>query len=121
MSENIFIALTNPIQGKDEAFNAWYDTEHLPEVLATPGIVSPRRYDVAELPSAEDPDLPAHLPPPAHRCLFIYGLDDRPEVVMGEFLTRVSAGTMTLSEWLDLSSISLTGWTPWNERQIYFG
>jgi hypothetical protein len=121
LSENIFIALTNPIAGQDDAFNAWYDTEHVPEVLAIPGVVSAQRYDVVELPSTEDPDLPTHLPPPTHRYMVIYGLDDRPEVVMEEFLTRVRAGTMTLSEWLDVNSISLTGWKPRSERQSSVG
>ena len=28
----------------DEEFNAWYDTEHLPDVLAIPGVLSGARY-----------------------------------------------------------------------------
>ena len=31
-------------QSIEEEFNAWYDTEHIPERLAVPGIVSARRF-----------------------------------------------------------------------------
>ncbi|GAC1401256.1 MAG: hypothetical protein NVS4B6_31900 [Mycobacterium sp.] len=116
MAQNLFIALTNPIEGEDEAFNDWYDTQHLPEVLDVPGVVSAQRYDIADLPVPDDADLPAQLPPPTHRYMVIYELDNDPAVVMAEFLKRVMAGTLSLGEWLDLSTISLTGWTPRGDR-----
>jgi hypothetical protein len=117
MPHNLFIALTNPIEGEDEAFNTWYDTQHVPEVLDVPGVTTAQRYDIAELPVPDDPDLPAQLPPPTHRYMVIYELDNEPEVVMGEFLKRVMAGTLSLGQWLDLTTISLTGWTPRGERR----
>jgi hypothetical protein len=116
MAQNLFIALTNPIAGEDDAFNKWYDTQHVPEVLDVPGVASAQRYDIVDLPPTDDPDLPAQLPPPTHRYMVIYELDDEPEVVMGEFLKRVMAGTMSLGEWLDLGSIALNGWKPRGDR-----
>jgi hypothetical protein len=116
MAQNLFIALTNPIAGEDDAFNKWYDTQHVPEVLDVPGVVSAQRYDIVDLPPTDDPDLPAQLPPPTHRYMVIYELDNEPEVVMGEFLKRVMAGTMSLGEWLDLGSIALNGWKPRSDR-----
>jgi hypothetical protein len=118
MAQNLFIALTNPIAGEDDAFNKWYDTQHVPEVLDVPGVVSAQRYDIVDLPLPDDPDLPAQLPPPTHRYMVIYELDQEPEVVMGEFLKRVMAGTLTLGEWLDLTTVSLNGWTPRGERVV---
>jgi hypothetical protein len=42
------LALTNAKPGRDEAFNAWYDSEHLPAVLAAdPHILGGRRLRVA--------------------------------------------------------------------------
>lgn len=32
----------------DEEFNRWYDEEHLPEKLATPGFISARRFRVSD-------------------------------------------------------------------------
>ena len=116
MAPNLFIALTNPIEGEDEAFNKWYDTQHVPEVLDVPGVVAAQRYDIAELKVPEDEDLPAQLPPPTHRYMVIYELDNEPDVVMAEFLKRVMGGQLSLGEWLDLTTISLNGWAPRGAR-----
>lgn len=118
VSPNLFVVLTNPIEGTDDAFNKWYDTRHLPEVLDVPGVVAAQRYDIAEVKVPDDQDLPAQLTPPSHRYMVIYELGDEPDVVMGEFLKRVMAGTLTLGEWLDLTTVSLTGWAPRGERVL---
>ena len=115
---NRFVVLTNPIEGEDDTFNKWYDTTHVPEVLDVPGVVAAQRYDLAELTIPDDEDLPAQLPPPTHRYLVIYELDREPEVVMAEFLKRVMSGKLSLGETLDLSTISMTGWTPRGERRL---
>jgi hypothetical protein len=39
-----FIAMTVPVEGKDDEFNAWYNDVHVPELLAVPGITSARRF-----------------------------------------------------------------------------
>jgi hypothetical protein len=118
MAQDIFIVLTNPIEGEDDAFNKWYDAHHVPEVLDVPGVVAAQRYDIAQVNVPDDEELPAQLPPPTHRYLVIYELDNDPDVVMAEFLKRVMAGTLSLGEWLDLNTISLTGWTPRGDRVV---
>jgi hypothetical protein len=115
---NRFVVLTNPIEGEDNTFNKWYDSTHVPEVLDVPGVVAAQRYDLAELKIPDDEDLPAQLPPPTHRYLVIYELDREPETVMAEFLKRVMSGKLSLGETLDLSTISMTGWTPRGERRL---
>lgn len=118
VAENLFLVLTNPIEGQDEAFNKWYDTQHVPEVLDVPGVVAAQRYDLSEITVPDNGDLPAQLPPPTHRYLVIYELDRDPDTVMSEFLSRVMSGKLTLGETLDLSTISLTGWIPRDERRV---
>jgi hypothetical protein len=118
MAQDIFIVLTNPIEGEDDAFNQWYDAHHVPEVLDVPGVVAAQRYDIAEVNVPDDEELPAQLPPPTHRYLVIYELDNDPDVVMADFLKRVMEGTLSLGQWLDLSTISLTGWTPRGDRLV---
>jgi hypothetical protein len=115
---NRFVVLTNPIEGEEDTFNKWYDSTHVPEVLDVPGVIAAQRYDLAELKIPDDEDLPAQLPPPTHRYLVIYELDREPEAVMAEFLKRVMAGKLSLGETLDLSTISMTGWTPRGERRL---
>lgn len=40
----LLVTMTEPPPEMEEEFNAWYDTEHLPERLAIPGFVSARRW-----------------------------------------------------------------------------
>jgi hypothetical protein len=115
---NRFVVLSNPIEGEDDTFNKWYDEVHVPEVLDVPGVVAAQRYDIAELKIPDDEDLPAQLPPATHRYMVIYELDREPEVVMAQFLERVMSGKLTLGETLDLSTVSMTGWTPRGERRL---
>jgi hypothetical protein len=118
VAENRFVVLSNPIEGEDDTFNKWYDEVHVPEVLAVPGVVAAQRYDLAELKIPDDEDLPAQLPPPTHRYLVIYELDREPDAVMAEFLERVMSGKLSLGETLDLTTVSMTGWTPRGERRL---
>ena len=41
-----YLVFSNPADGQDEAYNSWYDEVHVPEVLATPGVVAAQRFDV---------------------------------------------------------------------------
>ncbi|TWH00176.1 hypothetical protein L598_001100000920 [Mesorhizobium sp. J18] len=40
----LLLVLADPPPGVEEEFNAWYDTEHLPERAAIDGFVTARRY-----------------------------------------------------------------------------
>src|ERR1700729_1344796 len=44
MSKAILIVTTNPPTDMEEEFNVWYDREHVPERLATPGFERAQRY-----------------------------------------------------------------------------
>jgi hypothetical protein len=118
VSGNRFVVLSNPVEGEDDSFNKWYDDVHVPEVLDVPGVIAAQRYDLAELDIPDDEDLPAQLPPPTHRYLVIYELDGPPQAVMEEFLNRVMTGKLSLGETLDLTTVSLTGWTARGQRQL---
>ena len=45
----LLITMTEPPPEMEEEFNAWYDTEHLPERLAIPGFLSARRWVARDL------------------------------------------------------------------------
>ena len=96
---------------RDDAFNEWYDATHKPQVFDVPGVVAAQRYAISEVKIPDDTDLPAVLPPPAHRYMVIYKLDREPDHVRQEFLARAMTGTLTLGETLHLSTISLSGCT----------
>jgi hypothetical protein len=109
---------SNAVAGKEDAFNKWYDEQHVGDVLDVPGVVAAQRYDLAPMKLPEGDDLPAQLPPPPHRYLAVYELDREPDAVMNNFLTRVGSGKMQLSETLDLFTLSVTAWRTRGERRL---
>ncbi len=76
------IALTNPVDGRDEEFNDWYQNVHLPEVVSREGMVSARRYKVA---------VPL-LAPVSFGYMAVYDIDT-PDI--GGFLQTMGAASAT--------------------------
>jgi hypothetical protein len=109
--EDLLLVFSNATGGRDEEFNEWYDSVHVPDVLGVPGVLAARRYEVADLevPQHEDTPPPA---PPVHRYLAVYRLSRDANEVMQEFLARMTSGQMVLNETLDLSTVGLSVWSP---------
>ena len=55
MTKYVLVALTNAVEGKEQAFNEWYDGQHLPDVLNVPGVMSAQRFKLAETQRSPDP------------------------------------------------------------------
>jgi len=88
--------MTEPLPEQEEEFNAWYDTEHVPERLSIPGFLSARRWITDE---ACDLSLPAEQR--VGRYLATYELE-RPEVLdTPEYLRHIGDGS-----------------TPWTKRSL---
>lgn len=90
------LVFTNPAEGKEEEFNTWYDTVHLPELRQVPGVRSAQRYRAQG--SGE------------HKYLAVYELDD-PSVAQ-EIGRRTASGEATPSDALDVSSAKVLLWEP---------
>lgn len=87
MANDVIIALTNPVAGEEEEFNAWYSGRHVSDLLQIPGLVSAKRYRLS--PSQRTP------PPYAFSYLAIYEMEKgRTEEVVAEIMAR--AGTALL-------------------------
>lgn len=114
----MMLFFSNPAAGHDDAFNEWYDSRHVRDLLAVPGIVAGQRYDLTQLTIPDDHGLQAELPPPAHRYLAVYELDRDPDDVIKECLDRIADSRMQLSETLDLTTISMTAWTARGRRHV---
>jgi len=48
MPKYTFLALTNPVAGKEAEFNEWYDKHHVPDVINVPGFISGQRFKLAD-------------------------------------------------------------------------
>jgi hypothetical protein len=44
----IFAVRSNPVEGREDEYNDWYSDRHLDDVRAVPGVISARRYTLAE-------------------------------------------------------------------------
>jgi hypothetical protein len=65
MPKAVLVVLTNPVEGKDDEYHDWYDNEHIPDLLAVPGITAVQRFAIA----------PASGQKPEQRFLAIYELE----------------------------------------------
>jgi len=67
MAKHVFVVLTNPVEGKEDAYNEWYTNVHLGDVLKVPGIVAAQRFKLSDVQRGE--------PPFPWRYLALYEID----------------------------------------------
>jgi hypothetical protein len=48
MATTVFAVHTNAVEGREDEFNDWYDDQHIPDVLAVPGFIRARRYEITD-------------------------------------------------------------------------
>ena len=47
MAKYTLMVLTNPVEGREEAFNDWYTNTHIKDVVEVPGIIAAQRFKLA--------------------------------------------------------------------------
>lgn len=97
MTKHVLLVFTDPVDGKEDEYNAWYNDVHLGEVLQTDGFVRAQRFKVADLmPGVTD-----------HTYVAIYELEtDDPGAAMKAL--NGAAGGFTLTEAIDLRASKMT-------------
>jgi hypothetical protein len=48
MTKQILIVMSEPVDGKEDEFNDWYNNTHLAEVVQVKGFVQAQRFQVAD-------------------------------------------------------------------------
>jgi hypothetical protein len=81
MKRGLLLTMTEPPLAMQEEFNAWYDTEHLPERLAIPGFRSARRWVATDIMPGEG------------KYLATYELDSQAVLSSPEYLARFEGAT----------------------------
>ena len=57
MTKHVLLVFTDPVEGREDEYNAWYNDVHLGEVIETDGFVRAQRFTVADLmPGVTDHD-----------------------------------------------------------------
>jgi hypothetical protein len=85
MEKHVMVVMSNPVEGRDDAFNEWYDSVHIPELLDIPGFVRAERYDVGSATGHSND---------AFRYLAIYHIEGD----CGAAQKALAAATLDLSE-----------------------
>lgn len=67
MAKYVFVVMTNAVEGQEDEFNAWYDNQHIGDVLKVEGFKAAQRFRLAP---AE-----ADNPKAVHRYLAIYEVE----------------------------------------------
>jgi hypothetical protein len=96
--EYTLIVYTDPADGREDDYNAWYDDVHLPEFTALPGVINGRRFKVT---GDAKPQYAA-----------IYELSSHPDEVMAAMNEGIKNGTVHWTDAVDPASISTTTLTP---------
>src|SRR6478609_4495928 len=89
MSAQFLLVFSNPAPGQEEAYNRWYDEEHLDEVLAVPGFIATTRYRLEEAQLEGQPECP-------HRYLALYEYDGDAAQAMALLGDELASGRMAL-------------------------
>ncbi len=105
-----YVVFTEPKPGQDDAYNDWYDKQHLAEVLAVDGFVAAQRFKLVDVPGN---------PQGASRYLAIYEIEaDDPGAVIDRLTALGTTGGMVLDDALDLTSAKTILYRPIAERMV---
>jgi hypothetical protein len=99
------LVFSNPVDGREDEYNEWYDGTHLADVVRVPGVVSAARYEFQPTSHGE-----ATAAPTAHRYVTIYELDRDPEEVLAELGARAGTPEMPRSEAMDMENSQTCVW-----------
>lgn len=95
----ILLALVNAVEGREDEFEEWYSTVHIPEILELPGFVSAQRYVISEEAAA------------GFRYATVYEVEGS----AAEARTRLFGAGLGASPALDQSQLVLTPFTALGE------
>ena len=92
MAKYVMVVQSKAMPGKDDEYNAWYDTTHAKEICALPGVKSCRRFDFAMSLAGGDGQ--------PYLAIYEVETDDLMDTV-GAMGQRVEAGEMSQTDSLD--------------------
>ena len=95
MTKHLMLVFTDPVEGKEDEYNAWYNDVHLAEVIESPGFVRAQRFEVADMmPGVTD-----------HKYVAVYEMDsDEPESQIKAMMKR----EMQMTDAIDLKTAKVS-------------
>jgi len=106
MPRFLMIAQSTPLEGRDQAFNDWYQNTHLPDVLAIEGFIRAQRYQVGAHISGTEPQ----------PYLTIYEIEaESAEAARQSLIDAAMAGKTPVADVFDRSLMTTTIFSPCGE------
>jgi hypothetical protein len=102
---DLYLVFSNPVEGREDEYNEWYDEVHLADVQRIPGVVAASRYEYVP---TQFPDMTA--PPTEQLYLAVYELDGDPDEVLTELRARAGGPEMRMSKALDVPNVRTSVW-----------
>jgi hypothetical protein len=91
-----YVVFTEPVAGREDAYNDWYTDQHLADVLKVEGFVAAQRFKIVALDSNSQP---------ASRYMAIYEIEaDDPQAVLDRLTEVALSGGMAMSDALDTAT-----------------
>jgi hypothetical protein len=98
-----YIVMTRSIPGEIDAFDTWYDEQHLHDARAFPGIVACKRFKILHSLGASDQGLPVIDSP--FDSIAIYEMEtDDPDDLARRLVAQAGTDAMPLSDAYDRSA-----------------
>jgi hypothetical protein len=97
------LVFSNPVAGREDEFNDWYDNVHLKDLLAIPGVTSAERFSFAPLGAGDTSE---------YAYLAVYQIDGDLGEVLAELGARSADGRNTMSDSLDAQRVLFKAWEP---------
>jgi hypothetical protein len=93
MSNKLFVAFTSPASADvEDAYNDWYNTQHVPDLVDIPGIVSGQRYKLSDATASALAGFAN-----GHQYCVVYQVDGEPDQIMKEIGERAADGRIRLT------------------------
>ena len=105
MAKQLFMVLSEPVEGREDDYNDWYENVHLDEVIGTSAVTNAQRFVLADQRGTEAP----------HRYLAVYEVDtDDPSEVFKSIDAR--SAERQNSDTLNRTTLAAWVYTPIGER-----
>jgi hypothetical protein len=100
----LFLVLTNPVKGKEDEYNRWYNDDHIDDVLAVPGFVGVQRFRLSKHPA---------MPAPEWDYVALYEVaHDKVQEAFEGLAKNGGTDAMPLSDALELNGLVTTLYRP---------
>ncbi len=110
MPKYTFIVLTNPVAGKEDEFNKWYNGQHIPDVLNVPGFVCAQRFRLADVQMGGERSR-------THKYLALYEIEtDDLAGTLKELQARGGTAEIVPSDAIDMKNVGTYIFTPIAEK-----